>query len=267
MSATASRTNSSEKIGSTLAHLARAMKTPTIAKVWEQLATTARDEGWSHEEYLAAVLQRQVADREANGTALRIQSARFPSRKTIEDFNPDYQPSLRRDVLAHLSNMSFVPKADNVILLGPPGVGKTHLAIGLGIKACQAGHPVAFDTAAGWVNRLTEAHQRHGGLDHEIKRLKRYKLLIIDELGYLPFDADAANLFFQLVASRYEQGSLLITSNLAFSRWGEIFADDTIAAAMIDRLVHHAEVLALDGESYRTRTRRELLETTNPTTP
>lgn len=259
-------TTTTEKISSTMEHLARAMKTPTIAKVWEQLAATARDEGWSHEQYLAAVMERQVADREANGTSLRISTARFPAVKTLEDFNPDYQPALRRDVLAHLGTTTFIPKADNVILLGPPGVGKTHLAIGLGIKACQAGHPVLFDTAAGWINRLTEAHQRHGGLTAEIKRLRRYRLLIIDELGYLPFDADAANLFFQLVASRYEQGSLLITSNLAFSRWGEIFADDTIAAAMIDRLVHHAEVLTLDGESYRTRTRRELIETTTTTT-
>lgn len=244
----------------TISYLARALKTPTIGRVWETLAEAARGEGWTHEEYLAAVLARQVADREASGTALRIAGAHFPSLKTLEDFNLDHQPSLRRDVLAHLATTTWVAKADNVVLLGPPGVGKTHLGIGLGIKAAQAGFPVAFDTATGWAARLAGAH-REGRLEAELKRLRRYRLVIIDEVGYLPFDADTANLFFQLIAARYEQGSILVTSNMPFGRWGEIFADDIVAAAMIDRLVHHAEVLTLAGDSYRTRSRRELLKT------
>ena len=145
-----------------------------------------------------------------------------------------------------------------MILLGPPGIGKTHLAIGLGVKAAQAGHSVLFDTANNWITRLTDAHQA-GRLEAELKKIRRYKLIIIDEVGYIPFDQDAANLFFQLIASRYEQGSVMVTSNLPFGRWGETFSDDVVAAAMIDRLVHHAEVLTLTGDSYRTRARRELL--------
>lgn len=171
------------RIESTLGHLVKALKTPTIGRVYAELAATARDQGWSHEEYLAAVLERQVTDREANGTALRVAGAHFPAVKTLEDFNTDYQPGLRRDVLAHLASCGFVAKAEKVILLGPPGVGKTHLGIGLGIKACHAGYPVAFDTATGWADRLAAAHNSGAGVEKELKRLRRYRLLIIDELG------------------------------------------------------------------------------------
>jgi DNA replication protein DnaC len=142
------------------------------------------------------------------------------------------------------------------------GLGKTHLAIGLGVKAAHAGYSVLFDTANNWITRLADAHQA-GRLETELKKIRRYKLIIIDEVGYIPFDQDAANLFFQLIASRYEVGSVMVTSNLPFGRWGETFSDDVVAAAMIDRLVHHAEVLTLTGDSYRTRQRRELLAKQN----
>jgi DNA replication protein DnaC len=258
----APRTAPADGLPAMLAYLTRVLKTPTIGRCWEELAAQARDENWSHEEFLAAVLQRQVAERESAGTTMRIRTAHFPAVKTIEDFNLDHLPSLRRDVLAHLATGLFVAKAENVILLGPPGLGKTHLAIGLGVKAAHAGYSVLFDTANNWITRLAEAHQA-GRLEAELKKIRRYKLTIIDEVGYIPFDHDAANLFFQLIASRYEVGSVMVTSNLPFGRWGETFSDDVVAAAMIDRLVHHAEVLTLTGDSYRTRQRRELLAKQN----
>jgi DNA replication protein DnaC len=251
-------TTTTDPLASKLAYLTRVLKTPTIGRTWETLADQARADNWSHEEYLATVLERQVADRESAGAMMRIRTAHFPAIKTLEDFNLDHLPSLRRDVLAHLATATFVPKAENVVLLGPPGIGKTHIAIALGIKAAQSGYSVLFDTATNWISRLAAAHQS-GALDTELKKIRRYKLIIIDEVGYIPFDTDAANLFFQLVASRYEQGSILVTSNLPFGRWGEVFGDEVVAAAMIDRLVHHAEVLTLAGDSYRTRARRELL--------
>lgn len=196
---TPTATKTTEQISSKIAYLTRALKTPTIGRVWEDLGGMAREENWSHEEYLAAVLERQLADRESAGTTMRIRTAHFPAIKTLEDFNLDHLPSLRKDLLAHLATSTFVAKAENVILLGPPGIGKTHLAIGLGVKATQAGYSVLFDTANNWIARLAAAHHQ-GQLEAELKKIRRYKLIIIDEIGYIPFDQDAANLFLTLVS-------------------------------------------------------------------
>jgi hypothetical protein len=163
----------------------------------------------------------------------------------LEEFDYEHQRSLKRDTIAHLGTLDFVAAKENVVFLGPPGTGKTHLSIGLGIRACQAGHRVAFATAAEWVARLADASHA-GRLQDEIIKLGRIPLLIVDEVGYIPFEPESANLFFQLVSARYERASLIITSNKPFGRWGEVFGDDIVAAAMIDRLIHHAEVISLN---------------------
>jgi DNA replication protein DnaC len=254
MAARPGGTTPARNVSSEIAYLARALKAPSLAGAVERLAERARAESWTHEEFLAACLQREVAARESHGGEARIRAARFPARKSLEDFDYDHQRSLKREVITHLGTLDFVTAKDNVVFLGPPGTGKTHLSTGLGIRACQAGHRVAFATAAQWVARLTDACHA-GTLQDELTRLGRVPLLVIDEVGYIPFEAEAANLFFQLVSSRYERASLIVTSNKPFGRWGEVFGDDTVAAAMIDRLVHHAEVISLKGDSYRLKDR------------
>ncbi|MFJ7768041.1 IS21-like element helper ATPase IstB [Streptomyces sp. NPDC097107] len=238
-----------------LSFLTRAMKAPALLDAAERLAERALRETWTHTEFLVACLQREVSARESHGVEARIRSARFPAMKTIEELDVTHLRGMTGQQLADLGTSGFIAAKENTVSLGPPGTGKTHLAIGLAVRACQAGHRVAFATAAEWVDRLADAHQA-GRLQAELTKLSRYPLIVIDEVGYIPFEAEAANLFFQLISNRYERASVIVTSNKPFGRWGEVFGDETVAAAMTDRLVHHAEVHSLKGDSYRMRGRQ-----------
>jgi DNA replication protein DnaC len=239
---------------SELAHLFRALKAPAAARALPKLAQRARSEEWSYERFAQALLATEHASRETHGGEGRIKAARFPARKTLEEFDLTFQRSVKKTVIEHLGQLDFLHERSNIVALGPPGTGKSHLAIALGIRACLAGHRVLFRTATEWVAALGDA-RRAGRLEDELARLARIPLLIVDEVGYIPFDPEAANLMFTLVSARYERASMIVTSNKPFSAWGEIFGDEVVAAAMIDRLVHHADILSLKGDSYRLKDR------------
>jgi DNA replication protein DnaC len=222
-----------------------------LDSVCEQAATRELD----FKTFLASALEVEWQGRHQRGIQSRLRLARFPYVKTVEQFDFDFQPSLDRKLVRELAGLSFLERAQNVVLLGPPGVGKTHLAIALGVKAIEAGYSVQFLTLETLMTRLTRARHENR-LERVLQQLCYPKLLILDEIGYLPLTREEASLFFRLLVRRYERASLIVTSNKSFLDWGEIFNDHVLATAILDRLLHHATTLNIKGESFRLREKR-----------
>ena len=202
--------------------------------------------------FLSQALETEWRGRQLRGIEARLKLARFPWVKTLEQFDFDFQPSVDRKVVRELAGLAFVERAQNVVLLGQPGVGKTHLAIALGVKAVEAGYAALFLTLETLMTRLTRA-KHENRLERVLQQLTYPRLLILDEMGYLPLSREEASLFFRLLVRRYERGSLIVTSNKSFIDWGEIFNDQVLATAILDRLLHHATTVNIKGESYRLR--------------
>lgn len=238
------------------------LKLARLATDWPALAQDAAREEGSFADFLERVLVSEVAARDERRIAMMTKLATMPATKTLEQIDWSHAGGAPKAQIQELAHLAFVQRAENVVLLGPSGVGKTHIALALGHRALTGGHKVRFVTAADLMLQLASAKKQDRLKEYFNRAVLGPKLLIVDEIGYLPFGRDEANLFFNVVAKRYERGSMVLTSNLPFTQWAGAFADDqTLTAAMLDRLLHHAHIVQITGESYRLKDKRRAGQT------
>ena len=233
------------------------LKLTSIRENYEPEAKTAGEKHLSHVEYLTRLVEGEAALRRDRSVARRIKMARFPVIKALDEFDWSWPKKINRLQVQNLFRLTFVEENANVIMVGGPGLGKTHLSIALGHAACMAGHSVLFASAIDIVNTLAAA-RKTGRLKDELKRYVRPSVLLVDELGYLPIDKTGADLLFQVISQRYEHGSIILTTNRIYKKWTEVFNNDTtLASAVLDRLLHHADTVRIEGKSYRMKDRIE----------